>query len=428
MSASVGGRVVGFMNTRSVPSRAAPDPVLRGRVRPDRVLDEPRPGGLSRAIWRLPARGDGRPGGWQGGSRGRQDAVPPALDTAPLIRPSSTGRRPIVYWGRACALSDAESARCTSPSKAAARQASGAHSARRTSPANALLFMRIWSPERGSSTSPRTVAERARSPSSATARPSAEVMFKACRLGDRPSPSSTSYTSGGDRRRRLRLRPRLRRDAIACAGAGARVAAARISSSWIDPRAAAPAGGRSRPALQHAEIVFGEERGSMAQTARTALRVGIGGPVGAGKTALMDQLCKRMRDALVDRRDHQRHLHPRGRRVPDALPGAAARAHRRRRDRRLPAHRDPRGRLDQPRRRRRAGAPLPRPRLILIESGGDNLSATFSPELADLTLYVIDVCRRRQDPAQGRPRRHPLRPAHHQQDRPRAARRRRRSR
>ena len=66
--------------------------------------------------------------------------------------------------------------------------------------------------------------------------------------------------------------------------------------------------------------------------------------------------------SLVDRGGHQRHLHPRGRRVPDAQPGAAAGADRRRRDRRLPAHRDPRGRLDQPRRDRRPGAEVPRPR------------------------------------------------------------------
>jgi hypothetical protein len=57
---------------------------------------------------------------------------------------------------------------------------------------------------------------------------------------------------------------------------------------------------------------------------------------------------------------------------------------------------------------------------MLIESGGDNLAATFSPELADLTLYVIDVAAGREDPAQGRPRHHPLRPARDQQDRPRA--------
>ena len=92
------------------------------------------------------------------------------------------------------------------------------------------------------------------------------------------------------------------------------------------------------------------------------LRVGVGGPVGSGKTALMDALCKRLRDALRHRRDHQRHLHQVGRRVPGALRRARAGAHRRRRDRRLPAHRDPRGRLDQPRRGRRHAQALSRSR------------------------------------------------------------------
>ena len=59
--------------------------------------------------------------------------------------------------------------------------------------------------------------------------------------------------------------------------------------------------------------------------------------------------------------------------------------------------------------------------LVLIESGGDNLAATFSPELADLTLYVIDVAAGDKIPVQGRSRHHPLRPPGDQQDRPRAA-------
>ena len=63
---------------------------------------------------------------------------------------------------------------------------------------------------------------------------------------------------------------------------------------------------------------------------------------------------------LRHRRHHQRHLHQGGRRVPDALRRAGARAHHGRRDRRLPAHRDPRGRLDQPRRGRRHEPALPR--------------------------------------------------------------------
>ena len=59
--------------------------------------------------------------------------------------------------------------------------------------------------------------------------------------------------------------------------------------------------------------------------------------------------------------------------------------------------------------------------LILIESGGDNLAATFSPELADLTIYVIDVGAGEKIPRKGGPGHHPLRPAGDQQDRPGAA-------
>ncbi len=89
----------------------------------------------------------------------------------------------------------------------------------------------------------------------------------------------------------------------------------------------------------------------MTKSLNGPLRVGVGGPVGSGKTALMDALCKRLREPLRDRGDHQRHLHQVGRRISGALRRARARAHRRRRDRRLPAHRDPRGCVDQSRRR-----------------------------------------------------------------------------
>ncbi len=61
---------------------------------------------------------------------------------------------------------------------------------------------------------------------------------------------------------------------------------------------------------------------------------------------------------------------------------------------------------------------FPGPDLILLESGGDNLSATFSPDLADITIYVIDVSGG-EDPPQGYPRHYALGRAGDQQDRPR---------
>jgi urease accessory protein len=67
------------------------------------------------------------------------------------------------------------------------------------------------------------------------------------------------------------------------------------------------------------------------------------------------------------------------------------RAHPGRGNRRLPAYRDPRGCVDQPCRGGRPEPAFPDLDLILIESGGDNLAATFSPELADLSIYVIDT-------------------------------------
>jgi Ni2+-binding GTPase involved in maturation of urease and hydrogenase len=84
------------------------------------------------------------------------------------------------------------------------------------------------------------------------------------------------------------------------------------------------------------------------------LRVGIGGPVGSGKTALTLALCKRLRDrfniAVVTNDIYTEE----GRAVPGAQRGARARAHHRRGDGRLPAHRDPRGRLPSTWRRWRA--------------------------------------------------------------------------
>ena len=103
-------------------------------------------------------------------------------------------------------------------------------------------------------------------------------------------------------------------------------------------------------------------------------------------------------------RHHQRHLHQGGCAHPDRRRRAARGAHHGRRDRRLPAHRHPRGLLDQPRRRSTTMARrFPELDLVLIESGGDNLAATFSPELADLTIYVIDVSGGEKIPRKGGP-------------------------
>ena len=84
------------------------------------------------------------------------------------------------------------------------------------------------------------------------------------------------------------------------------------------------------------------------------LRVGIGGPVGVRQDRADAGAVPGAARPLRHRRGHQRHLHRGRRAVPGAQRGAGARAHHRRRDRRLPAHRDPRGRLDQPGGGRRA--------------------------------------------------------------------------
>ncbi len=138
-------------------------------------------------------------------------------------------------------------------------------------------------------------------------------------------------------------------------------------------------------------------------TSKPALRVGIGGPVGSGKTALTLALCQRLRDEfriavvtndIYTQEDAQfltRH---------DALPAARIRgvetggcphtAIREDASMNLAAIaelQDLHGALD----------------IIFVESGGDNLSATFSPELSDLTLYVIDVSAGDKIPRKGGP-------------------------
>ena len=131
------------------------------------------------------------------------------------------------------------------------------------------------------------------------------------------------------------------------------------------------------------------------------LRVGVGGPVGSGKTALLDALCKRFRERyeiavvtndIYTKEDAQflcrSQALPEERIVGVETGGCPHTAIREDASMNLAAVEglvNKIGNLD----------------LILVESGGDNLSASFSPELADLTIYVIDVRRGRQNPTKG---------------------------
>ena len=141
-------------------------------------------------------------------------------------------------------------------------------------------------------------------------------------------------------------------------------------------------------------------------SAHDALRVGIGGPVGSGKTALTLVAVPRAARPLRHRGRHQRHLHRGGRAVPGAQRGARARAHHRRGDRRLPAHRDPRGRVDQPRGGRPADAALPGPRPDLRRVRRRQPRRDLQPRALRPDALRDRRRRRRQDPAQGRARHH----------------------
>jgi urease accessory protein len=133
------------------------------------------------------------------------------------------------------------------------------------------------------------------------------------------------------------------------------------------------------------------------------LRVGIGGPVGSGKTALMEQLCKRLRKRLeiaaitndIYTKEDARILVEAGALPAERIMGVETggcphTAIREDASINLAA-------IEEMRRR------FPRLDLILVESGGDNLAATFSPELADLTIYVIDVSGGEKIPRKGGP-------------------------
>ncbi|WP_295883545.1 urease accessory protein UreG [uncultured Thiohalocapsa sp.] len=138
-------------------------------------------------------------------------------------------------------------------------------------------------------------------------------------------------------------------------------------------------------------------------TDKTPLRVGVGGPVGSGKTALLDALCKRLRgdyeiavvtNDIYTREDAEFLI--RSEALPEArimgveTGGCPHTAIREDASMNLAAVEDLQTRF-------------PDLDLIFIESGGDNLAATFSPELADLTLYVIDVSEGEKIPRKGGP-------------------------
>ena len=133
------------------------------------------------------------------------------------------------------------------------------------------------------------------------------------------------------------------------------------------------------------------------------LRVGVGGPVGSGKTALVDRLCKAMRDryniAVVTNdiytKEDAEFLMRSGALATERIVGVETggcphTAIREDASMNLAAVADMR-------------AKFPDLDLVLIESGGDNLAATFSPELADLTIYVIDVAAGDKIPSKGGP-------------------------
>lgn len=136
---------------------------------------------------------------------------------------------------------------------------------------------------------------------------------------------------------------------------------------------------------------------------KPALRLGIGGPVGSGKTALVEVLCKRMRDKynlavvtndIYTKEDQQilirQHALSEDRIIGVETGGCPHTAIREDASMNLTAIESLQETFD--------GL-----QMVIIESGGDNLSATFSPELSDLTIYVIDVAAGDKIPRKGGP-------------------------
>ena len=139
------------------------------------------------------------------------------------------------------------------------------------------------------------------------------------------------------------------------------------------------------------------------QSASGPLRVGIGGPVGAGKTTLTRNLCEQLRErcsmAVVTNDIYTREDADYLMRV-QALPSARIRAVETGGCPHTAIREDASVNLAALADLRDAQPDLD---IVLIESGGDNLAATFSPQLADLTIYVIDVAAGDDIPAKGGP-------------------------
>jgi urease accessory protein len=141
----------------------------------------------------------------------------------------------------------------------------------------------------------------------------------------------------------------------------------------------------------------------MTTSTRRPVRIGVGGPVGSGKTALIDVLCKQMRDRYelavitndIYTREDAEFLVRSGALTPDRIEGVETGGcpH-------TAVREDASINIEAI---ERMCVKYPDLDFVFIESGGDNLAATFSPELADATIYVIDVAAGDKIPRKGGP-------------------------